>query len=37
MKEPEAIAKGLVLGAVPGIICKVISGIPARTKCAPAP
>jgi len=32
MKEPEAIAKGLVLGAVPGIICKVISGIPARTK-----
>ena len=32
MKEPEAIWKGLVLGLLPGILCKIISGIPARKK-----
>ena len=32
MKEPEAMWKGLLLGLIPGVMCKVISGIPARKK-----
>lgn len=32
MLEPEAIWKGLILGAIPGILCKVVSGLPARMK-----
>eukprot|EP00316_Scyphosphaera_apsteinii_P000295 CAMPEP_0119320298 /NCGR_PEP_ID=MMETSP1333-20130426/52113_1 /TAXON_ID=418940 /ORGANISM="Scyphosphaera apsteinii, Strain RCC1455" /LENGTH=1000 /DNA_ID=CAMNT_0007326993 /DNA_START=77 /DNA_END=3079 /DNA_ORIENTATION=+ len=35
MLTVDAFTKGLALGAVPGILCKVVSGLPARMSASP--